>query len=95
MPLVSSRAPYAQFTAGRSVSSAVHREDDSLGDVAGFVDEAGPGDTEITAAEYDAIVSTVQAYNAALPQPAPPDPRDPLEARFTPAERKALRALLA
>lgn len=94
MPLVSSRKKYAQFTKGRQVSDAVHREDDSPGEVVGFVDEAGPGDTEITPTEYDAIVATVQAYNATLPQPTPPGPPDPLEARFTPAERRALRALL-
>lgn len=95
MLIVRSEASYADFIQrGSDVESALHRDDGSRGFVIGYVEVLAEDDEEITQDEYDAEAQVIRDYNATLP-PTPPEPEsDPLEADFSPGERKALRALL-
>jgi len=70
---VKSEQTYEEFITGRDVDAAVHREDGSLGPVAGWVEVPRETDMPINEAEYEAISLGIRAHNDSLPPP-PPSP---------------------
>lgn len=79
---VKTHSSYADFSNGRDVDSALHREDGSPGWTVGWLDDSqlAVTDERITPAEYSLLAADIKAYNAALPAP-PPLPLTPTEAR--------------
>jgi len=59
---------------GRDASGASY-ESDTLGNFVAWVDEAMPGDVEITEKQYRAAIAANDAHDAALPAPEPPPAR--------------------
>ena len=64
---VKSRASYLEFTRGRDTESALHREDNSAGDVCGWVEVSRADDVEISRADYETLSRTIRKFNDTLP----------------------------
>jgi len=72
MTWVKSSTDYETFTAGRGVTDALHREDDSAGDCIAWVESVRSGDSEIDEAEYLRLSQEIRDYNDTIPEtPAP------------------------
>ena len=64
---VKSSVPYLEFTQGRDTESSFHREDDSAGEVCGWVEVSRSGDVEISQSDYETLAQAIRDYNDSLP----------------------------
>ena len=74
MPWIKSTESYYDFGGGRNLRDALHREDNSPGEVVGWVEADGQRATDIpiSISERDSIMSAIRAHNDTLPKPSTP-----------------------
>jgi len=76
MKLIKSEVSHLEFTAGRQVRKAIHREDNSAGIIIGEVDDdkARDTDTVIDQSEYQELSVALKNINDSLPPEETPPP---------------------